>query len=92
MSGRLYLNGEIRPVDFEVDELGMFAFSFSSGVSSQIDTIDRLIQGHKFFSMTPDYAKVSFIGTIRKMLEIRPGIFLYEFVVHQIVAIRGETE
>jgi hypothetical protein len=89
MSGQLYLMGDIRPVNFRVEERGLFAFGFTSGVSTQIETIDKIIAKEGFFSIVPDNSKLRFVGRIRKMREMESmQAAIYMFVVDEIVGPR----
>ena len=87
MSGFVYLQGDIRKTSYKVEERGLFAFGFTSGVSTQIAVIDALIEEHGTFSIVPDHSKVHFVGRIKKEKEL-PEIqaAVYMFIVDEIVA------
>jgi len=89
MSGQLYIMGDIRPVNYEVEERGLFSFGFTSGVSNQIEKIDNIISREGYFSVVPDNSRVRFVGRIRKVREMEDiKAAIYMFIVDEIVAPR----
>jgi len=86
MSGYVYLQGDIRATEYKVPERGLFAFGFTSGVSTQIEVIDERIAGNKSFAIVPDHSHVAFIGRIIRERDI-PDLeaAAYQFIVDAIV-------
>ena len=92
MAGNIYMQGDIRPVSYEVIERGLFAFGFTSGISNQIEQVDNLIARNKFFCIVPDHSRVSFIGRIRKLQDLPEySAVIYQFIVDEIVVPREAT-
>jgi hypothetical protein len=91
MSGKMTLWGDIRPVNFKVPEMNLFTIIFTSGVSTQIEKIDNLIERNQNFSVTPDYGKIKFVGRILKDKQ-SGNVAIFVFIVDEVRVARKLKE
>lgn len=78
MAGRFILDGEMRPVEIQVEKGNLFMMPFSTSSAAQIELFEN--SKDRFFSIHPEYGKVFFIGRVQKRSEYK-GRTIFEFIV-----------
>ena len=83
MASRLTMVGEVRPVNYRVEETNLFEIKFSSGERPEQEKLARMIERNQFFSIMPKESVVRFVGRVTILQEIR-GLIVYSFMVDNI--------